>query len=161
MKRIPLTQGKEARVSDCDYGYLRRWSWYYGQQNGYAMRVSANRKCILMHRVVAARKGIIGRTREIDHRNLNKLDNQRHNLRPATTSQNRAYCKRRKNNTSGFKGVCEEKRWNRWRAYIKIDGKQRHLGTFPKTHAGKIAAARAYNKAARSLFKQFAYLNSV
>ena len=41
MKRILLTQGKEALVSDQDYKYLMQWKWYYNSQpatGGYATR---------------------------------------------------------------------------------------------------------------------------
>jgi hypothetical protein len=34
------------------------------------------------------------------------------------------------NNTSGFKGVCFDKSRNKWKAYLKIDGKRINLGRF-------------------------------
>ena len=38
--------------------------------------------------------------------------------------------KLRKNNTSGHKGVCWDKRINKWRAEIMIKGKSHYLGSF-------------------------------
>ena len=40
MKTIPLTQGKEAIVDDCDYDYLMQWKWFCVKQRGnyYAVR---------------------------------------------------------------------------------------------------------------------------
>ena len=60
MKRITLTQGKEALVSDCDYKYLMKWKWYYsvsGQavRNDYAD--GSVPKTIIMHRVIMKRAG--------------------------------------------------------------------------------------------------------
>ncbi len=37
-----------------------------------------------------------------------------------------------RNNTSGRKGVSFNKKHNKWEAYIKFRGKQRHLGFFDK-----------------------------
>ncbi len=84
MRRIPLTQGKEALVSDCDYKYLMQWKWWYNKHHGnggYAIRKIGDRK-VYMHKVVASRKGLP--PGQVDHKNQNKLDNQRGNLRPAT-----------------------------------------------------------------------------
>ena len=44
-------------------------------------------------------------------------------------------------NKSGFRGVCWDKKRNKWRANIKIMGKQIHLGRFPTPKL----AAQAYN----------------
>ncbi len=110
-----------------------------------------------MHDVVAKRVGKRLKGRITDHRNEDKLDNQRSNLRAATTSQNRGNEGLRKNNTSGYKGVCWVGRVNRWIAYIKVNYHRYHLGYFKR----KADAARAYNKAARKYFGRFAKLNKV
>jgi hypothetical protein len=161
VKRIPLTQGKEALVSDQDYKYLMQWKWYYLKANsgkgGYAARKGPRpaQRQIYMHKGVAARKGLSG---EIDHHDQNKLNNQRRNLRSTNHSGNAGNCGVRTNNKSGFKGVTQYKRWC---AQISIHGKMKGLGYFPGTEAGKKQAARAYNKAAKAHFGKFAYLNKV
>jgi len=66
----------------------------------------------------------------IDHMNCVKHDNRASNLRLATYSQNLANQCLRKNNTSGCKGVDFHKKCNKWRARIKIDNKEFHLGYF-------------------------------
>ena len=35
-----------------------------------------------------------------------------------------------KNNTSGVKGVCWDKRGSRWLAHIKVDYRRKHLGYY-------------------------------
>ena len=163
MKRIPLSQGREALVSDCDYKYLMQWKWYFSRQStgsgGYAARCTPrpHKRTIKMHKVVAARKGLTG---EIDHRNQDKLDNRRSNLRQATRSQNKANCGVSSSNKSGFKGVSCYKT-NQWQASIRINGKTVHLGHFHGTSARKRAAARAYNRAASRYFGVYAVLNKV
>jgi hypothetical protein len=160
VKRIPLTQGKETLVSDQDYKYLMQWKWRAHNQ-GYAVREQWHRgasKSVLMHKVVAARKGVTG---EIDHRNQNKLDNRRRNLRPATRSQNTSNGKIRADNQSGYKGVSWDEQSQRWRARLQCKGTPNEIGYFPGTEAGKEQAARAYNKAAKAHFGKFAYLNKV
>ncbi len=159
MRRIPLTQGKEALVSDCDYKYLVKWKWCYAKvrKGGYAVRNGPKNKpkrTIHMHRVVAARKGIKGR---VDHRDQNKLNNQRRNIRAADYSQNGANRGAQRDNTSGFKGVYRDKSTGMWRAQLKYHGKWVYRELFTT----KIAAARAYNKAAKRYFGKFASLNKI
>lgn len=164
MKQIPLTQGKVALVSNCDYTFLSQWNWYYHRDHkgigGYAKRAIKipTSQTISMHGIIAKRKGINGR---VDHRNRNKLDNRRCNLRPATNVQNRVNCDLRATNTSGFTGVCWHRAASKWVAFIGVNKKKKYLGLFPRTEVGKKAAARVYNKAALKYFGEYACLNKV
>jgi hypothetical protein len=90
---------------------------------------------------------------EVDHRNGDTLDCRRENLRLATHAQNARNTKTPVSNTTGFKGVRRIK--TKWTAYIKIDGKQRHLGCF----TSKREAARAYDAAAQQAWGEFARPN--
>jgi hypothetical protein len=67
---------------------------------------------------------------EIDHINGNKLDNRICNLRLATRAENQRNVKLRKDNTSGYKGVCLDKSKNKWKAQASIAGVLKHLGLF-------------------------------
>jgi len=90
-----------------------------------------------------------------DHINRNSHDNQRLNLRPATSSQNSFNKGVRKDNSTGYKGVGWCKPAKKWRARLRINGAELHLGVFDTEHA----AAKAYDEAAKIHHGEFAYLN--
>lgn len=150
MKLIKLTQGKEAIVDDEDYEYLNKFKWYY-HNRGYACTY-INKKLKLMHRVIIKSK------LDIDHINLNGLDNRKENLRPANKRQNMANSKKMQNKTSKYKGVFKRKtRKTSWLATIKYNKKAIYLGSFKEEKD----AARAYNEAAIKYFGEFARINDV
>ena len=91
---------------------------------------------------------------EIDHKDENKLNNQRYNLRLATHSQNMINKKIRKDNTSGYKGV-HITSGKYILAHIRTGGKQIHLGSFIDI----VSAAHAYDDAAKKYYGEFARLN--
>ena len=88
----------------------------------------------------------------IDHINGNPSDNRWCNLREATPTQNVANAKRRKDNTSGFKGVCWYRKTKKWKAEIMISQKHIHLGYFDTPEL----AHQAYVDAAIKYFGEFA-----
>jgi len=90
--------------------------------------------------------------RQIDHINRDKSDNRIANLRLATNSQNHINKGLQKNNTSGFKGVIWEPSLGKWRARIKINGKNKYLGV----HRTREAAAAARRVAEQRHFGEFA-----
>jgi len=151
MKRISLTQGKYALVDNIDYEYLSqfKWCWHHGY-------VVSGSPAIRMHRVIAERAGV-DCSQTIDHKNLDKLDNRRKNLRPATPAQQKMNCPPQKSNTSGFKGVYYRRDCSKWCTQIRCNGKRYFLGLF----IDKLDAAKAYNKAAKKFFGEFARLNVV
>lgn len=156
MKNIPLTQGKYAIVDDEDYLYLSQFNWCYSQ--GRAGRMGRNksgkRKLLLMHRVIMNTPTGL----ETDHINGDSLDNRRCNLRICTKSQNNMNRRPNKGKMSSqYKGVCWRNHAKKWKAYIKLKGKQIHLGYYASEHK----AARVYNEAANVLFGEFARLNTL
>jgi hypothetical protein len=86
-----------------------------------------------------------------DHRNGNRLDNRRANLRKATHSQNQCNYSLRRSNTSGFRGVWPRK--GKWQSAIKFGGVKRHLGTF----LTRESAAEAYRIAALEIHGEFVH----
>ena len=95
-----------------------------------------------------------GDKRQADHRNRITLDNTSLNLRIATRRQNQQNRGVQKN-SSGYKGVgCKNgKYWSR----ITALGQRWFLGRFKTA----VEAAKAYDKAAVSLFGEFALTNKM
>lgn len=96
-------------------------------------------------------------TSEIDHRDRDPTNDRPDNLRLATHQQNIGNVAVPRHNTSGVKGVSWRSDREAWRAYIKIDGKYKHLGHF----TSKSDAQDAYAAAAVKHFgKDFACMES-
>lgn len=90
-------------------------------------------------------------TKIIDHKNRKRDDDRWKNLREATASQNSFNRSIGRNNTTGFKGVSFDKRLNKYRAYIKKNGKKRCLGSFDTAEE----ASDVYNIAAEEAAREF------
>ena len=153
MKEIALTQDKHAIVDDGDFEWLDQWNWYFNK--GYAARKPSRnggkRGMIYMHRIINKTPDGI----DTDHRNLDRLDNRRANLRNVTKSQNQMNKSKGLGCSSRFKGVCWDKRTSKWMANIRRDGKQANLGRF----ICEIVAAAKYDEEAEKYFGEYARTN--
>jgi hypothetical protein len=89
----------------------------------------------------------------IDHRNGNKLDCRRENLREATVQQNACNMRRHPGSSVPYKGIRPNGR--NWAAWISLSGKNTYLGTFKTAEE----AARIYDAAARVAHGAFACVN--
>lgn len=160
MKTIPLTQGYHALVDDDDYWWLSNHLWYAHVKTKrrvivvYAVRKDAAGTMVSMAVEVAKHAGIWVEGREIDHRDTNRLNNMRYNLRAVTGSQNQANQIPRPG-TSRYKGVSWDRQRELWRADIKHNYKRIPLGRFVTEEE----AARAYDHKALELFGGHARLN--
>lgn len=152
-KEIPLTQGKVAIVDDEDYEELAKHKWRFDGRYATTV-VKGSQYKIYMHRlIINASKGEL-----VDHKNRDRLDNRRDNLRIASYRENSANCKLHSHNTSGYKGVYRFTRGNkRWRAAVTFNDKQISLGYYDNP----IDAAKAYNKKALELFGDYARINII
>lgn len=104
---------------------------------------------MLLHRaVMGVEKGM-----ECDHRDGDKLNNQRENLRVSTRSQNMLNIGSRKGSASQYCGVGPS--GTKWKAGIRLNYKYKHLGVYTTEEA----AARAYDYAAHTASPEFAKLN--
>ena len=86
---------------------------------------------------------------QLDHINGNRDDNRVANLREATSQQNN-HNSRGKSRCGLPKGVAVN--YKGFRAQIRVDGKNRHLGTYPTPEE----AAAVYAAEARKHFGEFA-----
>jgi AP2 domain len=154
---IPLTQNQNAIVDARDFSWLSQWNWFAQwakhTQSFYAKRCDKNKKTFLMSREILNAKP----EEYVDHRNHNTLDNRRRNLRRSKIFQNNSNQGVRKDNSSGYKGVCFRRDSRRWQAYISYRGNRKHLGYFKTSRE----AAEAYNVSAKRFHGSFAYINSV
>ena len=153
MKEIKLVNNKGiVLVDDKDYETLSHHKWYLlnSKNKKYAI-TSIDSLTKLMHRIIMKEPKDL----QIDHIDGNGLNNKKENLRIVTSSQNNMNRSKFKNSISKFKGVQFEN--NKWRSRIRLNKKLYHLGMFEN----EIDAAKAYNKAAKKLFGEYAKLNEV
>lgn len=108
-----------------DVEKIKKHKWYLND-NGYVL-THIDKKNVRLHRFI---KNCFDNNIIIDHKNGNKLDNRKDNLRECTSQQNSMNHKTSCNNTSGFDGVCWDKEKNKWKASIKVNYKGIHLGYF-------------------------------
>jgi len=83
---------------------------------------------------------------DIDHRNLDKVDNRIDNLRLATDSPNKCNSGIYSNNTSGVKGVSWARRQKRWKGQVQIGRKRRYVGYFETIEEADKAVCEAREK---------------
>ena len=152
--------GKPYRLDVEDFDYFNQWSWHEGD-NGYLQRCPRTGG-LLLHVEIMKRAGLHEEDKYVDHKDRNKQDCRKTNLRMATPSQSQANCLK-PNRTSDYRGifpaVSNTKNGvianGRWQAKIRFEKRQICLGTFDTQEQ----AAKAYDKAAKSFYKEFAVLN--
>ena len=131
-----------------DYDLIKDYCWHevVDSKNYHSLRAydSKTSKHICMQWLILGKN--------IDHQDLNPLNNRKSNLRPATYKENSQNGPKRKNNTSGVTGVCWSASANQWWARIQRDGKEINLGFF----TDKKDAIRARLVAEKQYYGQFA-----
>lgn len=157
MKEIQLTQGKVALVDDEDFDRVNQFKWHahFDGWNWYADRALPRKDGKQGH--LKLHQFLLPGRKRVDHKNGNGLDNQKHNLRPASHGQNIANSRKMRGCLSQFKGVTWCKRNVCWAVQIVFQGKNKHVGYFSDE---KVAAA-AYNSEAAKLWGEFARLNTI
>lgn len=149
--KIPLTQGEFAIIDLADLPLVAPYAWRVerGPRTSYAVS-TVRRQHLSMHRLIAAPP----RELDVDHRDLNGLNNRRANFRPCTRGQNSQRRVSRKG-ASPFKGVALHRHSGLFHATINVDGRQISLGYHPTERA----CAEAYDAGAVTHFGEFALTN--
>lgn len=145
LKTIPLTQNKVVTVDDSDFETLSKFSWHAakrGQRFYAARREGWKGPMVYMHRQLVGRGGL-----DVDHIDGDGLNNQRKNLRAVTRLQNLCGAwKKRKGASSCFPGVSWATHAKSWKAQIRVNGKNKHLGYFFSAEQAALAYADAKTK---------------
>jgi hypothetical protein len=153
MREILLTRSQVAFVDDEDYEFINQHKWHALKCGNtyYAARHKPKEHgvLLLMHREIMKAQP----EQEVDHKNRNGSDNQKDNLRFATNSENQ-YNKCGWG-ASEYKGVSWRKDIKKWASYIRLNSNRLHLGFYND----EVEAAKAYDKAAKNYFGEFANTN--
>lgn len=120
IKFIKLSKNNYAIVDEDHFDHLSQFNWHI-DAGGYAKRAYT------MHEAV---NGFPPPKMVIDHVNGDKSDNRKGNLRFVTRSQNNLNIRLKSNNTSGKTGVLWKKNRSKWMAMIRLNGKNKSLGSF-------------------------------
>lgn len=126
-------------VDEKDWKELKRYKWWLC--DGYAFRtvyVDGKKTTVSMHREIMELEK--DDPLEVDHVNLDRLDNRRSNLRVVTRYENEgnhdwdAF-----NATSKKIGVSFDSRLQKWKAQAMLDGKYVYLGSYTTENAAILA----------------------
>jgi hypothetical protein len=154
---VPLAGGLEAIVDEDDLEMLSGFKWKPLRLSHDTYAVSSfvtngRHHTIYMHRMVMLPDPAL----DVDHVNMDGLDNRKDNLRACTRSENLHNSALRKNSTTGYKGVSPiARRPGYWQVGLRIGEERVFVGEFDNP----IKAAVAFDAVARERLGEFARLN--
>ena len=141
--------------------YIEKYKWHLtntGHVHCTWYDKNNKQQSMLLHQAIVFLSGQeIPNGYEIDHEDLNSLNNLDNNLRICTRAQNQSNKNLLANNVSGFKGVSFDNTHKKWRAQISVNNKNMYLGDFEDP----IEAVKAYNVAAIKYQGQFCRINEI
>lgn len=133
MKHLPLSNSDRPGIVDDDiYEQIKDRAWRVIKVSngafyiGWKSHKAGKDVTVYLHRLVMGDpKGMV------DHKNGDTFDNRRENLRVTTNSQNQMNSAKRKTPTaSRYKNVTWNKKLKKWKAQLRVDGKDFFLGYF-------------------------------
>ncbi len=141
---IKNKNGKEimnVKIDKDDVEKISQYKWHKQAEN-YVGTTLPDGYVLLLHRLIMNTK----EKEWVDHIDHDRFNCQKYNLRLCTGQENCINKGIQSNNTSGIPGVSFNKRKNKWRAYITIDRKQKHLGYFDDIEDAKTIRLEAEKK---------------
>jgi hypothetical protein len=143
-------KGYKVLIDDEDAPLVQSHTWWVSSApeiDGHVICFSTRigKRIVKLHRLIMGEPlpGMI-----VDHINRDRLDNRKANLRICGLRENNRNTGISPKNTSGYKGVSFIPKNRKWRAYIHIEGRQKHLGIFETAEE----AAQSYETAAAQYF---------
>lgn len=152
MKKLQLHgkygEGNFALIDDDIFEIVNEYKW--SLRKGYVVSTMSHhkdRKIGIRHKVINLHHIVLpfNEGMDIDHKNRNRLDNRRSNLRHIKRSVNSLNGKLRKQNTSGHRGVGWDKAAHKWKASIKLNYKQITIGRY-KTFEEAVRARKNFER---------------
>jgi hypothetical protein len=130
-----------AVVDPEDYALCAGYRWRLSA-DGYVVtntsRGAGKRTTLRMSRAIMGLEH--GDPLQVDHKNLDPLDNRRSNLRLVTNAQN-CQNRRHRGGSSRFRGVTWQKDVRKWKAQVRFEGEHYYLGLFETEQEAADAAA--------------------
>ena len=139
-----------------DYNKISNYCWR-SNDDGYIIAhdtKSNNYSNIWIHRIIL---NLNDKTLEVDHKNHNKNDNRKENLRITTHSQNSKNQSISIANKSGTSDVCWHKATGKWQARICVDNQRIYLGLYDDINE----AIKVRKEAEEKYFGEYSYDNSI
>lgn len=124
-----------------DYNKIKDYCWTVGDEG--KIITKKNKSTILLHRLIL---DINDNNIQVDHIRHKRYDNRKSQLRMVNNSQNQMNTSLRVDNTSGYKGVSWDNNQSKWVAYISINKKRKHLGSFDSFENAVLARKKAEEK---------------
>lgn len=142
--RVPLTGGGFVVVDADDAERVLAHSW---SRHGRYARAGIDGRRRYLHRwLLGVPDGVL-----VDHANADTNDCRRANLRVVGYHENSWNSSSQRGSSSRYKGIWRRKGRGPWYAEIVANGVRHRLGAF----STELAAARAYDRAARKLHGEF------
>lgn len=135
-----------AIVDAVDAKWVNQWRWHleskgYARRNG---RPEDGEDAIRLHRALL---GLVkGDGWEGDHKDRDRLNCRRNNLRKISKPGNQQNITPTTNRTSGHRNVSWDRLCQRWRVQISVGGKSKYIGSYRTEQAAANAAQAARAK---------------
>lgn len=147
--KCTVGSGRSFIIDEEDLAIVSQYKWSV-DKNGYALGIRNNTERVKLHRLLLGFPDGV-----VDHIDGNPSNNKKNNLRCTTQHRNSQNSALPKNSTTGYKGVCWDKREQKYMAHIHPNRKMVFLGYYDSP----IDAAMAYDRAAFLCFGEYARPN--